>query len=64
MCKGIRKNGIIRQCPFLYSGKWSDLELVEHEKFHNTDSDPNVCWLGFDTTQSSGRYSGRDGKRK
>lgn len=63
VCKGIKKNGKIELCKFLYNGNWGDDELIEHEKFHN-NSDSLSFWLGFDTTQSLGRYSGRDGKRE
>ena len=64
VCKGVQKNGVLRQCPFLHAGKWGDLDLIEHEKFHHMNSEPYVYWLGFDTIQNSGKYSGRDGKRK
>jgi len=47
---------------FLHDGDWGDLELVEHEKFHNSIHDDGF-WLGFETSQPFGNKSGRDGKR-
>ena len=64
ICKGIKKNGKLEQCKFLYDGDWGDDELSEHEKFHNEYPDSSIHWLGFDATQSLGKYSGRDGKRE
>ncbi len=58
----MRKNGRLEMCRFLHDGNWGDDELTEHEKLHES-SDPSDFWLGFDTSQSFGKYSGRDGKR-
>ncbi|MFB5632451.1 MAG: hypothetical protein ACE5Q9_03890 [Nitrosopumilus sp.] len=61
-CKGIQKNGIHETCPFIHDGDWGDSELIEHQNFHNAQESQNYCWLGFDTSQSIGKFSGRDGK--
>ncbi|AFS80892.1 hypothetical protein NKOR_05030 [Candidatus Nitrosopumilus koreensis AR1] len=58
-CKGIQKNNHREKCSFLYDGDWGDSELIEHQKFHESQ---NQTWLGFDTSQSIGKFSGRDGK--
>jgi hypothetical protein len=63
LCKGIRKNSQFEKCPFLYDGNWGDLTLVEHQKFHESLANKNYSWLGFDASQSFGKFSGRDGKR-
>jgi hypothetical protein len=63
ICKGARKSSKVEKCSFLHSGNWSDLQLVEHQKHHQLLEDKNYSWLGFDTLQSFGNYSGRDGKR-
>ena len=61
-CKGIRKNGIHVKCSFIHDGDWGDPELIEHQNFHKSQESQNYSWLGFDTSQSIGKYSGRDGK--
>ena len=61
-CKGIKKNGIHVKCPFIHDGDWGDSELTEHQNFHNTQESQNYSWLGFDTSQVIGKFSGRDGK--
>ena len=61
-CKGIQKNGQIEKCPFLYNGNWGDIELVQHQLFHESPKEKNSFWLGFDTSLSFGKFSGRDGK--
>ena len=43
-------------------GNWGDDELIKHQKSHELLG-PSIFWLGFDTTQFIGKYSGRDGKR-
>ena len=63
ICKGIKRNGKLEHCRFLYNGNWGDTELIEHEKFHE-NLDSSGFWLGFDTPQLAGKYSGRDGKRE
>ena len=63
VCKGVKKNGILESCRFIYDGKWGDIELIEHQKFHNNGHN-SAFWLGFDTLQPFGKYSGRDGKRE
>ena len=61
VCKGAKKDGRVEPCKFLYVGNWGDDELIKHQKYHELG--PSVFWLGFDTTQFIGKYSGRDGKR-
>ena len=61
-CKGIQKNGIHEKCPFIHDGEWGDSELTEHQNFHNSQESQNYSWLGFDTSQPIGKFSGRDGK--
>ena len=63
ICKGVRKNQRIEKCSFLHEGKWGDVELSEHQKYHQSLEDKNSTWLGFDSTQFIGKFSGRDGKR-
>ena len=63
ICKGIRKNSIFEKCAFIHDGEWGDEELIKHQKFHNSLEDENYSWLGFDVSQSLGKFSGRDGKR-
>lgn len=63
ICKGARKINKVEKCNFLYDGTWGDEQLVEHQKQHQLLEDENYLWLGFDTPQSFGNYSGRDGKR-
>ena len=62
ICKGIKKQGRIEPCKFVYDGNWGDDELIEHEKYHQDQT--FSFWLGFDTPQLFGTFSGRDGKRK
>ena len=62
VCKGTKKNGKFHHCSFLYVGNWGDDALKQHEALH-TSADKLDFWLGFDTTQFIGKYSGRDGKR-
>jgi hypothetical protein len=62
-CKGSKKNGIVEKCTFLYYGKWGDNEIVHHQKFHESLEHKNSFWLGFDTSLSFGKFSGRDGKQ-
>lgn len=63
ICKGIQKNRKFEKCTFLHDGNWGDAELVEHEKYHKSLETRNYSWLGFDASQSLGKFSGRDGKR-
>jgi len=63
LCKGVKIPNGIKKCDFLYSGTWGDSALIEHQKFHQSLENNNYLWLGFDTPQSFGHYSGRDGKR-
>jgi hypothetical protein len=63
ICKGIQKNHRFEKCVFLHDGKWGDLELTEHQKYHESLEDENYSWLGFDTSQYIGKFTGRDGKR-
>ncbi len=50
-------------CTFLHDGNWEDAELIEHQKYHKSLENENHSWLGFVVPQSSGKLSGRDGKR-
>ncbi|KEQ56094.1 hypothetical protein AAA799B03_01280 [Marine Group I thaumarchaeote SCGC AAA799-B03] len=61
-CKGIQKNGRQEKCPFIHDGEWGDYELMEHQNFHKSQEAQNYSWLGFDTSQPIGKFSGRDGK--
>ena len=61
VCKGVKRNGHSEPCRFIYDGNWGDEELVEHQKFHENHPS-SAYWLGFDTIQPFGKYSGRDGK--
>jgi hypothetical protein len=61
-CKGIKKNGQIEKCSFLYDGNWGDSELINHQSFHESQN-KNSFWLGYDTSLSFGKFSGRDGKQ-
>lgn len=63
ICKGTRTINKIKNCDFLHIGTWGDIPLVEHQKQHELLENNNHYWLGFDTTQLFGNYSGRDGKR-
>ena len=63
ICKGTKRGSEIERCNFLHSGSWGDAELMEHQKFHESKLEGYSRWLGFDTIQSFGRFSGRDGKR-
>ena len=63
ICKGIHKNHRLEKCEFVHDGNWDDSELVEHQKYHKSLENENYSWLGFDMPQSSGKFSGRDGKR-
>ena len=63
ICRGVRKSNKIEKCGFLYDGIWGDAQLVEHQKYHQLLEDSNYAWLGYDTSQSFGKHSGRDGKR-
>ena len=63
ICKGIQKNHQLEKCAFLHDGNWEDIELIEHQKYHKSLENENYTWLGFDASQSSGKFSGRDGKR-
>ncbi len=63
ICKGTQINHKLEKCNFLHDGNWEDLELIEHQKYHKSLENENHSWLGFDVPQSSGKFSGRDGKR-
>lgn len=63
ICKGIQKNHRFEKCVFLHDGNWGDSELTEHQKYHESLEDENYSWLGFDTSQYIGKFTGRDGKR-
>lgn len=62
-CKGIKKNDQIEKCQFLHNGNWGDEDLVKHQLFHESLKTNNSFWLGFETSLSSGKFSGRDGKQ-
>jgi len=61
-CKGTKKNGQVEKCQFLYNGDWGDEALVTHQLSHESLKSKNSFWLGFDTSLSFGKFSGRDGK--
>ncbi len=61
-CKGTKKNGKFEKCSFLHSGDWGDKEIVSHQQYHETLKDDELFWLGFETSLSFGKFSGRDGK--
>lgn len=63
ICKGTKEGSELKKCDFLYDGNWGDEQLQEHQKFHESRLNDISCWLGFDTPQSFGEFSGRDGKR-
>ncbi|MEJ2260702.1 MAG: hypothetical protein P8X83_03455 [Nitrosopumilaceae archaeon] len=62
-CKGTKTNGKVEKCAFLHEGNWGDDKLIEHQAFHDSISDENSFWLGFDSSLSFGKFSGRDGKQ-
>lgn len=59
----MKKNGLIDKCHFLYDGKWGDDELVQHQLFHEGLQNDHSFWLGFESSLSFGKFSGRDGKK-
>ena len=61
-CKGVKFCGKILHCSFLHEGNWGDEELTKHQLFHESKEDKDSFWLGFDTSLSFGKFSGRDGK--
>lgn len=61
-CKGVQKNHKFENCEFIHAGNWRDLELINHQKFHESLENDNYYWFGFDTCLSFGKFSGRDGK--
>jgi len=61
-CKGVKNHGTIESCSFLHDGNWGDEQLVKHQSFHESSSEKS-SWLGFDSLLSSGKFSGRDGKK-
>jgi hypothetical protein len=63
ICRGAKIFNKVEKCDFLFSGSWDEPTLVEHQKLHQSLENKNYSWLGFDTSQSFGIYSERDGKR-
>ena len=63
LCKGIQKNHRFEKCKFIHDGNWGDVILIEHQSFHKSLENEHYSWLGFDTSQPIGKFSGRDGKR-
>ena len=55
--------GSVKKCTFLYDGDWGDEKLLEHQAFHESTVEPDSFWLGFDSSLSFGKFSGRDGKQ-
>lgn len=47
----------------MYDGNWGDDEIVKHQLFHKSLENENLFWLGFTTSLSFGKFSGRDGKK-
>lgn len=62
-CKGFIKKGQYQKCEFIYDGNWGDLQLIEHQKYHDQKSDAEF-WLGFTSPPPIGKLSGRDGKEQ
>ncbi len=62
-CKGTKINGDVEKCPFLHDGNWGDRKLVQHQLHHESLQNKNSFWLGFETSLSFGKFSGRDGKQ-
>lgn len=62
-CKGTKTKGRVEKCVFLYDGDWGDDKLIEHQALHESLLDDNSFWLGFDSSLSFGKFSGRDGKQ-
>ncbi|BDQ30920.1 hypothetical protein [Nitrosopumilus zosterae] len=62
-CKGVQKNHRFEKCEFIHAGDWGDIPLIEHQNFHKSLENTNYSWLGFDSSQPFGKFSGRDGKR-
>ena len=62
-CKGIKTRGNVKKCTFLYDGNWGDEKLIEHQEYHESIRENDSFWLGFDSSLSFGKYSGRDGKQ-
>ena len=62
MCKGMKSSLCVVNCNFLHNGDWGDSELIEHEKFHQSQEKNELTWLGFEVVQSIGKHSGLDGK--
>ena len=53
----------MEKCAFLYDGNWGDAKLIEHQAFHESQPNDNSFWMGFDSSLSFGKFSGRDGKQ-
>ena len=62
-CKGTKKKGLVEKCQFMYNGNWGEDEVVKHQLFHESLESKNSFWLGFTTSLSFGKFSGRDGKK-
>ena len=62
-CKGTKINGDVEKCPFLHDGNWGDSKLVQHQLHHESLQNKNSFWLGFETSLSFVKFSGRDGKQ-
>ncbi len=46
----------------MHNGDWGDEKLTQHQLFHESMENKNSFWLGFDSSLSFGKFSGRDGK--
>ena len=55
--------GNIEKCTFLHNGNWGDDKLIQHQFYHESLKTKNSFWLGFETSLSFGKFSGRDGKQ-
>jgi len=62
-CKGTKVNGKLEKCQFFHNGTWGDSTLVEHQNYHESKKNKSIFWLGFETSLSFGKFSGRDGKQ-
>jgi len=63
VCRGAKIFHKVEKCNFLFAGNWGDPELIEHQKLHQSLENENYSWLGFDSSQTFGKFSQRDGKR-
>lgn len=63
ICKGSKRNHLLEKCNFIHIGNWGDVELINHQRYHQSLESIRCYWLGFDSNLRIGQYSGRNGKR-